>query len=51
METLKIEKWRKTFDENGEIGAISTDFLQAFVCIEHNLLTTKLNKYEIDSNR
>ena len=40
-----VEKWRKTLDEGGETGSVLTDLSQAFDCIDHDLLTAKLNAY------
>ena len=38
-----IEKWRKTLDKGAETGAVLTDLPKAFDCIDHNLLTAKLD--------
>ena len=31
-----VEKWRKTLDGGGEMGAVFTDLSKAFDCIDHN---------------
>ena len=40
-----IEKWKKTFDDNGYTGAILMDLSKAFDTINHELLIAKLYAY------
>ena len=43
-----IEKWRQFLYSGGQAAAVLTDFLKAFVCIDHELLIAKLNIYGFD---
>ena len=40
-----LEKWKTSFDEDKAFGALLTDISKAFDCIDHELLTAKLNAY------
>ena len=40
-----IEKWRPCVDDDQIGGAILTDLLKAFECINHDLLIAKLAEY------
>ena len=40
-----LEKWKKCFDNGKAFGALLTDLLKGFDCLDHELLTTKLNAY------
>ena len=40
-----LEKWKKCFDKGKVFGALLTDLLKGFDCLDHELLTTKLNAY------
>ena len=40
-----LEKWKKCFDNGNVFGALLTDLLKGFDCLDHELLTTKLNAY------
>ena len=40
-----IEKWRPCVDDDEIGGAILTDLLKAFQCINHDLLIAKLAEY------
>ena len=40
---IMAEKWRKTLDEDGEIGAVLPDLSKTFDCIAQNLLIARLN--------
>ena len=33
-----IEKWRRSVDAGGQVGALLTDLSKAFDCIDHELL-------------
>ena len=45
-----IEKWKKTVDNKGVFGALSTDLSKAFNRIPHNLIVVKLEAYGFDIN-
>ena len=40
-----LEKWKKCFDKGKVFGALLTDRLKGFDCLDHELLTAKLNAY------
>ena len=42
---LMLEKWKETLDRKGVSGALLTDQSKAFDCLEHDLMTAKLNAY------
>ena len=37
--------WHKSFDTGGHVGALLTDFFEAFDYIDHKLLSVKLHAY------
>ena len=39
------EKWKKTVDNGGVLGALLTDLSKAFDCIPHDLIIAKLEAY------
>ena len=39
------EEWKKSLDDKSIIGAVLMDLSQAFECISHDLLVTKLHAY------
>ena len=39
------EEWKKSLDDKSIIGAVLMDLSQAFECIPHDLLVTKLHAY------
>ena len=43
--TIMIEGWKKALDNRGAAGAILTDLSKAFDCLNHDLLTAKLEAY------
>ena len=45
-----IEKWKRALDNKKHAGAILTDLLKAFDCINHELLIAKLDAYGFDKN-
>ena len=40
-----LEKWKKCFEKGKVFGALLTDLLKGFDCLDHELLTAKLNAY------
>lgn len=40
-----LEKWKKTVYKGKAFGALMTDSWKALDCLDHDLLTTKLNAY------
>ena len=40
-----IEKWRKSFNDNGAFGALLTDLSKAFDCLPYQLRVAKLHVY------
>ena len=43
-----LEKWKWSVDKGKSFGAILTDQSKAFDCLDHKLLTAKLNAYGFD---
>ena len=40
-----LEKWKNSVDKGKSFGALLTDLSKAFDCLDHELLTVKLNAY------
>ena len=40
-----LEKWKNSVDKGKVFGALLTDLSKAFDCLDHELLTAKLNAY------
>ena len=40
-----LEKWKNSVDKSKSFGALLTDLSKAFDCLDHELLTAKLNTY------
>ena len=40
-----LEKWKNSVDKGKSFGALLTDLSKAFDCLNHELLTVKLNAY------
>ena len=43
-----LEKWKRSVDKGKSFGALLTDLLKTFDCLDHELLTTKLKSYGFD---
>ena len=40
-----LEKWKNSVDKGKSFGALLTDLSKAYDCLDHELLTAKLNSY------
>ena len=40
-----LDKWKNSTDKGKAFGALLTDLSKAFDCLDHELLTAKLNAY------
>ena len=45
-----LEEWRKNLDKNYVVGGVVMDLSQAFDCVPHDLLLTKLAAYGVDEH-
>ena len=43
-----LEKWKSSVDKGKTFGALLTDYSKTFDCLDHELLTAKLNAYGFD---
>ena len=46
---VMLEKWKNTLGGKGTAGAILTDLLKAYDCLNHNLLLAKMEAYGFDT--
>ena len=45
-----VEKCKEALDKGGAYAALFTDLSKAFDCIDHDILTAKLNAFGMDTN-